>query len=74
MSDWIETFDAVFWITISTLVCGSFGLVVRYCLKSKCDNINICYGLINVHRDVKLEVEEEMKEMELGINNDDPIK
>jgi len=66
-----ETFDAVFWITISTLVCGSFGLVVRYCLKSKCDNINICYGLINVHRDVKLEVEEEMKEIELGINSDD---
>ena len=72
MSDWIDTFDAVFWITISTLVCGSFGLVVRYCLKSKCDNISICCGLINVHRDVKLEVEEEMKEIELGINNDEP--
>jgi hypothetical protein len=71
MSDWIDTFDAVFWITISTLVCGSFGLVVRYCLKSKCDNISICCGLINVHRDVKLEVEEEMKEIELGINNDE---
>jgi hypothetical protein len=72
MSDWIDTFDAVFWITISTLVCGSFGLVVRYCLKSKCDNINICCGLVNVHRDVKLEAEEEMKEIELGINSDEP--
>lgn len=72
MTDWIETFDAVFWITISTLVCGSFGLVVRYCLKSKCDNINICFGLVNVHRDVKAELEEEMKEMELGINSDEP--
>lgn len=72
MSIWYDTFDAVFWITISTLACGSFGLVVRYCLKSKCDNINICYGLVNVHRDVKLEVEEEMKEMELGINSDEP--
>jgi len=71
MSSWIETFDAVFWITISSLICGSFGLVVRYCLKSKCDNINICCGLINIHRDVKLEVEQELKEMELGIKEDE---
>ena len=73
MTEWIDTFDAVFWITISTLVCGSFGLVVRYCLKSKCDNISICCGLINIHRDVKAEVEEELKEMELGIKEEDKI-
>ena len=73
MVEWIDTFDAVFWITISTLVCGSFGLVIRYCLKSKCDNINLCYGLITVHRDVKLEVEEEIKEMELGIKEEEKI-
>jgi hypothetical protein len=71
MSDW-EIFDAVFWITISTLICGSFSLVVRYCLKSKCDNINICCGLISVHRDVKAEIELEEKEMELGINSEEP--
>jgi hypothetical protein len=73
MGEWIDTFDAVFWITISTLVCGSFGLVVRYCLKSKCDNISICCGLINVHRDVKAELEEEIKEMELGIKEEEKI-
>ena len=73
MTEWIDTFDAVFWITISTLVCGSFGLVIRYCLKSKCDNISICCGLINIHRDVKAEVEEELKEMELGIKEEDKI-
>jgi len=71
MSDWIETFNAVFWITITTLFCGSFGLVVRYCLKSKCDNVNICFGLINVHRDVKLEVDLEEKELELGKKEDE---
>jgi len=66
-----NTFDAVFWITISTLVCGSFGLVVRYCLKSKCDDVRLCCGLIAIHRDVKAEIEEEMKEMELGIKNEE---
>lgn len=72
MSDWYTEFNAVFWITISTLVCGSVGLVVRFCLKSKCEDVNLCYGLLHVKRDVKLEVEEELKEMELGINNDEP--
>jgi len=71
MSDWYGEFNAVFWITISTLVCGSFGLVIRYCLKSKCDDVKLCYGLIAIHRDVNLEVQEEMKELELGIKNDE---
>ena len=71
MSDWYTEFNAVFWITISTLVCGSFGLVIRYCLKSKCDDVKLCCGLIAIHRDVKLEVEEEIKEMELGIKNEE---
>ena len=66
--DWINTFDAVFFLTIGSLVFGCFGLVIRK--KSKCDNINLCFGLITVHRNVELEAEEEMKELELqGANN-----
>jgi hypothetical protein len=72
MSNWYLEFNAVFWITISSLICASFGLVVRYCLKSKCDEVKICYGLINVHRDVKLEAEQEMNELELGIKDEEP--
>jgi len=71
MSNWYLEFNAVFWITISSLICASFGLVVRYCLKSKCDEVKICYGLINVHRDVKLEAEQEMNELELGIKDEE---
>ena len=63
--DWINTFDAVFFLTIGSLVFGCFGLVIRYCLRSKCDNVNLCFELITVHRNVELEVEEEMKELEL---------
>ena len=71
MSDeWINTFDAVLFLTIDSLVFGRFGLVIRYSLKSKCDNIYLCFGLITVHRNVELEAEEEMKELELqGANN-----
>jgi hypothetical protein len=60
-----EGIDGVFFITIATLSCGFFGLVVRYCLKSKCEDISLCYGFISVKRNVELEVEEEMREMEL---------
>ena len=74
MSEWINTFDAVFFLTIGSLVFGCFGLVIRYCLKSKCDNINLCFGLITVHRNVELEAEEEMKELELqGANNNTKV-
>ena len=45
--------------------------MIKYCLKSKSDNINLCFGLITVHRNVELEAQEEMKEMELGIKDDE---
>ena len=74
MGEWIDTYDAVFFITISTLLFGCFGLVIKYCLRSKCVNINLCFGLITVHRNVELEVQEEMKKLELGIKDDDESK
>jgi hypothetical protein len=64
-SEWIDMFDAVFFLTISSLVFGCFGLVIKYCLRSNCDHINLCFGLITIHRHVEVEAEEEMKEIEL---------
>ena len=53
---------------------GCIGLSIKYLLKSKCDNVNLCYGLIKVHRNVKVEEELEMKKIELGIKDDDETK
>ena len=69
--EWINTYDAVFFITISTLLFTCFGLSIKYCLKSRCDTINLCYGLISVHRDVKIEEELEMRAMDLGVKDDE---
>jgi hypothetical protein len=66
MSDWFSEFNGIFFITISGLICTSVSLLIRYCLKSKCEDVNICYGLINIKRNVNLEVEEEIKQMENG--------
>ena len=69
--EWINTYDAVFFLTISTLLFGCFSLIIKYCLKSRCDTINLCYGLISVHRDVKIEEELEMRAMDLGVKDDE---
>ena len=67
-----EIFDSVFWITLTTIITGSIGLALKYCLKSKCDNVSCCWGGITIHRAVEIEQQEEMKEIELGINNNSP--
>ena len=50
-----NTFDAVFWTGIATMSFGFFAVVLKACLSSKCDRVNLCCGLINIHRAVELE-------------------
>lgn len=64
---WYDTFDSVFWITMATIIAGSIGLCVRYSLKSKCDLVKICCGLIEIHRNVELE----SNDIEITSNNND---
>ena len=64
---WYDTFDSVFWITLATIIAGSIGLCVRYSLKSKCDLVKICCGLIEIHRNVELE----SNDIEITSNNND---
>jgi len=70
MTWWIE-FNSVFWITLATILTGSIGLAIKFCLKSKCDNVSCCWGGLTIHRNVEIEQEEEMKAMEMGISRQD---
>jgi len=67
---WYSTFDSVFWLSVGSIVIGFLGIVIKYCLKSKCENVNCCCGLISVRRNVQLEHDEEITAMEMGINRD----
>ncbi len=67
---WYDVFDSIFWITTLTIITGSIGLMFKYCLRSKCDHIDLCFGCIKIERNVELEQEEEMRAMELGIRTD----
>ena len=49
------TNDSVTIIAIITLFIGAFSMVTRLCYKSKCTDINFCYGLLNIKRNVVLE-------------------
>lgn len=72
MSSWIAEYNAVFFISIATIITGLIGLSIKYCLKSKCERFSLCFGLFEIKRRVDLEVQEEMAQMELGhYNNDD---
>ena len=50
-----EIFNDVFWISIATLTFSFCGVVIKSMLASKCDNTEICWGLIKIHRRVELE-------------------
>lgn len=52
---WYDTFDAVFFLTISAGVFGILGLSCRLCYKSKCKIIRLFGGCVSVLRDTKTE-------------------
>ena len=65
---WYNEFNGVFFITIITIVAGSFAVCLKYCLKSKCDQVDFhCFGLgLVIHREVMIE-EDVVLDVELAI-------
>jgi hypothetical protein len=66
---WYSEFGASFWITLAGILTASVGLCVRYSLKSKCDLVKICCGLIEIHRNVELET----NDLEITSNDENKI-
>ena len=65
--DWTSEYNGVFFISIGSMVIGFLGLIIRYCLKSKCEHFSLCYGILTIDRRVDLEVQEEMSRIEHGL-------
>jgi hypothetical protein len=61
-------FGGTFWITIAGMTLGFLATAGIYCLKAKCNQISLCWGLVKIQRDVDAEVEENANAMEHGIN------
>jgi hypothetical protein len=63
---WYDTFNAVFFLSSASILCGGLGVLLTYCFKSKCSEFSICgkNGFIYVKRDTDAENEEIKIEMD----------
>ena len=46
--------DAII-IALGSIAAGLVGLIIRYSFRSKCEDVNCCFGCLKFHRDVKSE-------------------
>ena len=53
--------DAII-ITLATIGSALIGLIIRYSFRSKCEDVNCCFGCLKFHRDIKSEKEVERQE------------
>lgn len=70
--EWTSTFDAVFFISVGTLLIGLLNNIITKCYQSKCESFAICWNFLVVRRRVDLEVQSEIRAMEL--QHDDPAE
>ena len=58
MADPLEGVNAIFYISILTMLCTGITLSIKYCYKSKCKSLEC--GCIKVIRDVDIEKQEDL--------------
>ena len=59
--------DAVFMLSSLTIFVGLCKYIISYALKSKCEDFRLCFGCINIHRNIAAEVELERAEIAAGL-------
>ena len=67
-------FNSGFFLTIVGIVTAFLSGSLVYCIKSKCTKCSLCYGLIDIQRNVDVEEKIEEAELEKGINPYENIK
>ena len=50
-----------FWAGFYTFGGGFILAVIAAAYKSKCDRVNICWGMVNIHRNVNIELQEDIR-------------
>ena len=58
MSDPLDGVNAMFYLSLGTIICSSIALMIRYCYKSKCKEVYcFCFRIV---RDVEVEKIEDL--------------
>ena len=55
MPNFYDEFNATFWLSLATMILGSFGICLRYAYMSKCGHIRLCGGMIDIERNIEIE-------------------
>jgi len=63
-----EDLNGVWLLTAGGMLFGFLGVLLRYGFKTKCDQIDICWGFIKIHRDIQTEANIERTQIENGID------
>ena len=58
MGDITEGVNAVFYISLCTILCTSISLAFKFCYKSKCKEVDLC--CLKIVRDVDIEKQEDL--------------
>ena len=64
--------DPVFWVSIATLVVGAYRFSLSQMYRSKCSNFQLCWGLVDIKRDVV--VEQHIDERAMQVDGDEETK
>jgi len=62
-----ESFYSGLYVFLGGFILAVLGLAYR----SKCDTVKLCYGCIDIHRNVEVEMKEDFKKMEYQDAKDD---
>lgn len=52
----MDTEQQIFWTSFYTFAGGFILAVFALLYKSKCDKVNLCYGCLEIHRAVEIEI------------------
>jgi hypothetical protein len=67
-------FDSAFWLTITGVLTAFISGSLVYAIKSKCSRCSMCFGLVNIERNVEVEEKIEELELERGISREETKK
>jgi len=70
---WYSVFNDIFWLSLGGILIGFGGVIINACIKSKCSELNFCFGLFKCVRDVKAEVDLEEHRIDARLPPDTPV-
>ena len=54
-------FSEIFYTSLISTLSGIFLAILAACYKSKCSDVSLCFGLIELKRNIEIEFKEDMR-------------